>query len=498
MGVCVHVCVCLFVFVAEDDTQLGEDESSTAVGLVIGIIVGVIVFLVFLAVVGVCCYRKKKEEYMARGHAFDQKEEFANGAMSPSYSYGVDNAVQEGTFPYRNERYDDDEDDRNGSPRMKQKLIPTQSDFEYRDHSGSDTDSKDPYIMRKFDRSPTKSAAFRYEDEASDRFPDRRDGRVVQRQEDDRIARTEGNQQKQSQPSRSPALNTEHTSSRLQAEDDSPRRRQRRDRNDSDDDRKSDDSVTDVGKTSAVTNLDSSCRPQPAQRTVGKLPVVAPVSKSPKSPPRLDTDIKQSHRLSSSSSGTGQSENIDENRGRISLNPGGISPSLSSKEKPDTRHTLRPDRGKNKKTPEKRKQSPNSRKQDVPNSDSKPPKSDSGKSKPSKADKMNGKAGTPKTNAEYEGRFKKADSARKSKSKTPRLGRSRSTGHDLDDADSVGRGSVSNGYRAVPSVTADDYEDSDVESNYNRKCQNRQYKKALFDHKCEGPTDTVENIIVYR
>lgn len=81
--------------------------------------------------------------------------------------------------------------------------------------------------------------------------------------------------------------------------------------------------------------------------------------------------------------------------------------------------------------------------------------------------KADAKSGTDQKNPEYEGRFKKAPSGRKKNAKSPRLGRSRSTGDYLDDADSVTGRPRSASYNRVPIVTADDYEDSDMESNYN-------------------------------
>ena len=78
-------------------------------------------------------------------------------------------------------------------------------------------------------------------------------------------------------------------------------------------------------------------------------------------------------------------------------------------------------------------------------------------------------SGTGEASAGGEGRFRKADSARRSKSK--RTGRSHSVGSALaDEVTAGGRTTASSdGEQIVPEVTADDYEDSDVESGYNRE-----------------------------
>lgn len=460
-----------------------------AVGLVVGIVVGVIVFLIFIAILVVCCYRKKKQQYMARGHENDYKVDLTSDGISPSNSYGVDNAARNGMSPARrgrdaNEYYDD-------SPRMNKKLLVSQmKPSEYRDRSESESDSKDPYIMNKYDRSPIKSSAMKYEDENLHRGPQRgnassRQGRA---EPEENKARGEENKHSQNLPPKSPILSALHNNPRFRASfhaaEEEAEERARRISGGDDRGNESDASMTETWNTTFDTNFDDD--PRPPQGSIIKPPTLPPVPKSPKAPLRRENtaSIRRAPRPSSSSSEIEQLQNGVEGDGLVSMNPEGEGPpspseivairvndphSPSTKRKADTQHTLRPDRKRDKSAQEKRKKSPDSHKPASVSSEAKPPKVDGNKSRPSKVDKPDPKTGRNQAVPEYEGRFRKADSARKSKSKSPRIGRSRSTGNALDDADSIGRPSASSGYQAVPRVTADDYEDSDMESNYNRK-----------------------------
>ncbi|KAL8621817.1 hypothetical protein ACOMHN_016303 [Nucella lapillus] len=458
----------------KDDGMPSSDDSPGPVGLIVGLIVGIIIFLVFLAILAVCCYRRKKEQYLANQHGRNFRGDGAKDTLSPSHSYGIDNAAQKETFPPRRD-LEADGDFGNYSPRLKQKLInPPVNDFDYRDRSGSESDSKDPYIIGNYDRSPKKATSVKYEDDNPRRSTLEGAGPREYGYND------ENSHQKPTQLSGSPRLNS-RVNPRFRPERDAPQTRA----DNSDVDSGSDVSTKErFNKTSTSLSTDR----QPPEKTPRKLKPLPPASKSPKptareeitprntrtqpqnTPPRSgkpqpqnSTRNSQPYPASSSSSETEHGYNGDDTYAEEK------SPLSVSQEKPDTRHTLRPDRTKKKKTPEKPKPSPDSgRKEPRDSPDSKPAKSGKEKSKPNKA-KSEKKTGSKQDAPEYEGRFKKADSARKNKSKAPRLGRSRSTGNALDDADSVGRGSVSSagGYRAVPSVTADDYEDSDVESNYN-------------------------------
>ena len=108
-----------------------------AVGLVVGIVAGIIVFLIFIAIVVVCCYRKKKRQYMARGHGNEHKVDLPSDGISPAHSYGVDNTARNGMSPPR--RDGDASDYYNDSPRVHKKLlISPVNPVEYRDHSGSE------------------------------------------------------------------------------------------------------------------------------------------------------------------------------------------------------------------------------------------------------------------------------------------------------------------------------------------------------------------------
>ena len=480
--------------VAEDDSQLGKDESPVAVGLVVGIVAGIIVFLIFIAIVVVCCYRKKKQQYMARGHGNEHKVDLTSDGISPAHSYGVDNTARNGVSPPR--RDGDASDYYNDSPRVHKKLLISHvNPAEYRDHSGSESDSKDPYIMRKYDRSPIKSAAVKYEDEKVHRGPQQGNVPLRQRRgepEESKARREESSRnQNQSLPPKSPILSALHSNPRFRAsfhaaEEEAEERARRISGGGHDDGNESDASMTETWNTTFDTNFDDD--PRPPQGSIIKPPPLPPVPKSPKSPLRRENtaSIRRAPRPSSSSSEIEQLQNSGDGDGGVSMNPEGDGPpspseivairvndphSPSTKRKGDTQHTLRPDRRQGKNGKEKRKRSPDSRVPASTSSESKLPKSDASKSQTGKVDKSDPRTGLNQVIPEHEGRFKKADSARKKKSKSPRIGRSRSTGSALDDADSIGRSSIHSGYHAVPRVTADDYEDSDVESNYNRKCQ---------------------------
>lgn len=475
---------------------MGLDESPVAVGLVVGIVVGIIVFLIFIAIVGVCCYRKKKEQYLAGRHPGDHKADLTGNGISPAHSYGVDNAARNGTsVPHRGREGNDYYDD---SPRMKKKLLISQMNpSEYRDQSESESDSKEPYVLRKYDGSPTKSAAVRYEEENPGRGPRQQQGSAQMRSgrgppEESKARREENNRnQNQNLPPKSPILSALHNNPRFRAsfhaaEGEAEERARRINGGGEEHRHDLDASMTETWNTTFDTNFDDD--PRPPQGSIVKPPVLPPVPKSPKSPLRRENtaSIRRNPRPSSSSS---EIEQLEGGGGEVSMNPDGDGPpspseivairvndphSPSTKRKADTQHTLRPDRSRGGKgAQEKRNKSPDSRKPAPESSDSKPAKSDS---KPTKSDakkakpgKSDAKTGRSQVIAEHEGRFKKADSARKSKSKSPRIGRSRSTGSALEDTDSIGRPSTPSGYRAVPHVTADDYEDSDMESNYNRK-----------------------------
>ena len=564
--------------VAEDDSQVASDERPIAVGLVVGIVAGVIIFLIFIAILVVCC-RRKMNRYVERD---DHKQDLTSHTLTHSRSFGQDNMACNGTSPPRGGK--DLGEHSNPSPPFKKKNI---IQNESTDPSGSESDAKDQYIVRDYDRSPTKPAAMRYESENSRRAPQQGNSHIRRgRREDERTEREETgnrrneknqreeagnrrnernqreeteNRRNQNLPQKSPILSALHDNPRFRAasnaagdvsdEDIRPRRGQRegrtpREENSGNQTRnlppkspilsalhsnprfrasfhateqeaeerirrisgghddaghESDVSMTETWNTTFDTNFDDD--PRPPQHTFVKPPTLPPVPKSPKSPLRREktASIHRTPRPTSTSSEIEQLQGGegDKEEAGNSGSPEGEGPpspsevvairvqdphSPSIKRKADTQHTLRPDRGKGKNSAKQNKKTPDSRKPETDDSQptaAKPgAKKDRGKLDRTEAKSQNKETRTKPSEAtgkssngaqEYEGRFKKSDSVRKSKSKSPRIGRSRSTGTAMEDTDSVGRPSTPSGYRAVPSVTADDYEDSDMESNYNRK-----------------------------
>ncbi|KAL8612752.1 hypothetical protein ACOMHN_033751 [Nucella lapillus] len=256
----------------------------------------------------------------------------------------------------------------------------------------------------------------------------------------------------------------------------------------------SDVSMTETWNTTFDTNFDDDPRP-PAGSFI-KPPTLAPVPMSPREPVvRRENvaSIRRAPRPSSSSSEVEQGEGRMQQRG-VSRNPPPPSPGeivpirVQDPHSPSIKRKANAQRNSPHPTQDGSVQDPSSA--DSQNSEPPPPlpkpkpkKSTPNKPKPEKNPKKpkkpvepadeagsrprEGKGKPKEGRTEYEGRFKKSDSVRKSKSKSPRLGRSRSTGTVLEDTDSVGQPTTPRGNRAVPQVTADDYEDSDAESNYN-------------------------------
>lgn len=476
----------------KDDTGTAKDESPVAVGLVVGIVGGVIGFLVILFIIIVCCWRKRHRN--TAKPISEYKTDLTNEQVSPSDRYGLENTARNGTSPPRrssSEYYDD-------SPRMKKQLLMQGNRNDYRDQSDTESETKDPYIMKKFDQSPKKVADFDYEDENKRRAPlqsnvQMRNPPPAPRPPPVAAPRQDVNQNRTDAPPKSPFMDAMHKNPRFRAsflenDADAEDRAQRISgsgsesvQNPKDDGHESDASVTMTWNTTFDTNFDDD--PRPPAGSFRKPPDLPPVPKSPKAPLRRSENTASIRRVPRPSSSSSEIEQIGNGDGKFSMNPQGddgpparseVVPiriydphSPNSKRKADTQHKLKPDRGaKTKPTKEKRKASPESRMSDSPGSERKNRKSTkttTEKPKPEKSSKA--ASATP----DYEtGRFRKADSARKIKSKTPRLGRSRSTGTALDDdASSIGHATIPKGYQAVPKVTADDYEDSDVESNLN-------------------------------
>jgi hypothetical protein len=514
-----------FYLVAESDVGSTNDESPVAVGLVVGIVGGIIGFLVFISIVIVCCWRRHRQD---PGRPVSDFKADLTKTVPPSDSYGLDNNGHKGASPPRQ----DSDDYFNASPRMKKQLL---SQHDNRDFSDTESESRDQDIYRKYEQSPTRRPPAdmnfenerrygndrrfdndrRYDDHRRDndrRFDDRRFENKLyddnRRNDDDR--RPDGVQMRNNAPPapkppppiaaprqntlppKSPVLSALHNNPRFRASfhanEEEAEERAKRISGDfgggggRDDGNESDASMTMTWNTTFDTNFDDDPRP-PAGGY--KPPTLPPVPRSPTRPRRNKNtaSIRRDPRPSSSSS---EIEQIENGEGRVSMNPQGSEPpaprgevipirvqdpnaSPPAKRKTDTQHTLRPDRGTKAKGNKERKKSPD-RSSDSPSSERKAPKATK------KYDKSKSSAASTASTEPYEsGRFRKADTARKSKGKSPRIGRSRSTGNALDDdASSIGRPTTPRGYenyQRVPKVTADDYEDSDVESNlnYNRK-----------------------------
>lgn len=435
----------------------------------------------------VCCYRKKKRYLRARAES--EQTGGPSYTVSPAHSYGYD--VKDPK--QRVDVYDDD------TPSSKKKLLMSQSNrgMDPRDQSESESETKDkePDIIRQLNKSPSKTAALNSE---NDRMRRGTQGQGWQSQpagkKEESVVRSE---EKDNGSQSSSLLSALHNNPRFRAsfhfnEADAEERAQRISQSSVTNETGSESAASGSWNTSFDTQLSEDDRPK--GRSVPKPPPLPPVPMSPRAQTRSQNTaaIRRAPRPSSSTSDIVQLQNNieDGDIGIRKVNPHPDPPSPSEIVPiriKDTQHTLRPDRAR--KTPEEK--NPKGvqsayelgrevkAKEDFPKQSKpeKPSKHDSktntsqdpGGPRTNKAEKFSqppdGRAGP---NLEPEGRFKKATNTRKkTNTKSPRMGRSRSTGSALDELESLGRSGVPN-YR-VPEVTADDYEDSDVESNYNRK-----------------------------
>ncbi|XP_046583054.1 uncharacterized protein LOC124290393 [Haliotis rubra] len=145
-----------------------NDSSPMAVGMVVGIVGGIVVFLVFLAILVVCCYRRKRQ--------IEREEEYKQNLENHSNTtYGYDNDARNGDTTY------------NDTPGSNKKLLLSEND-EYinkrgykdnykvdneADSSNSSGERKAP-LIESYSTSPKKSMSFDYDDVRKGMCPRRR------------------------------------------------------------------------------------------------------------------------------------------------------------------------------------------------------------------------------------------------------------------------------------------------------------------------------------
>ncbi|XP_067684139.1 uncharacterized protein [Haliotis asinina] len=410
----------------------GNDSSPMAVGMVVGIVGGIVAFLVFLAILGVCCYRRKRQ--------IEREEEYKQNLENhSSTTYGYDNDGRNGDATY------------NDTPGSNKKLLLSEND-EYvnkrgykdnykvdneADGSNSSGERKAP-LIESYSMSPKKSMSFDYDDVPKGNVPKK--------------------EEPASDGPKSPILSALHSNAKFRAtfastEAEADERAKRISSYSS-----GQDSVTETSSVDEQVATNSRTKKNTDNTQKKGIPPAPPLPFVPKSPERKRSafaSIRRAPRPSSSSEEIQQIErgDLDDRDIRVIRDREDppspsevvaikVSDPHQTKPKHDTQHTLRPNRGKSPK--EKRKQSETGvkhPKHDAYDEESLAPESEKGR-RPA-------------------GGFQKNSGLRKSSRKSPRIGRASrpSTGSILDDNESIGR-------PETPTSQISRFRDDDLDSNY--------------------------------
>ncbi|XP_046357690.2 serine/arginine repetitive matrix protein 1-like isoform X2 [Haliotis rufescens] len=409
-----------------------NDSSPMAVGMVVGIVGGIVAFLVFLSILGVCCYRHKRK--------IEREQEYKQNLDEHSNTtYGYDNDARNGGPTY------------NDTPGSNKKLLLSENDEYvnkrgYKDNykvdnevdsTNSSGERKAP-LIESYAMSPKKSMSFDYEDVPKRNKPKEHEV--------------------DSDGPKSPILSALHSNAKFRAtfaatEAEADERAKRISSYSSGQDSVNETSSVDepVVKNTRTKNNKNNTQ----KKGIPPPPPLPVVPKSPEPKRSEFASIRRAPRPSSSSEEIQQIERGDhDDRGiRVVRNQEQppspsevvaikVSDPHQTKPKHDTQHTLRPNRGKSPK--EKRKQSETGGrhpKHDTYDQESLAPESERGR-RPA-------------------GGFQKNTGLRKSSRKSPRIGRASrpSTGSILDDNESIGR-------PETPTSQISRFRDDDLDSNY--------------------------------
>ena len=367
------------------------DANPIAVGLVVGITGGVIFLLVMMAIIGVCCYKKKKEHDRMMA-SYEYKARLDEPEMSTT-SYGYANEV---TSNGGVGNYDGDD-----TPKSQKRLLMNNACPE------SPVAEKTSPLIASYATSPKKSENFRYNQPLRQSGGARRDNAINEK----KINVTGTDDEQETEIPKSPILAALQGNSRFRAsfaanEAEAEERRKRISSYTSDD--HSESGVSMAGQVNKAPPLPSAPKSPATKRSA-----FASIKRAPR-PSSSGSEIEHLQRRYDSDEGD---EDIRVLRdGEDQPSPSEMVPIRLHDPQADTKpssHTLRPTRGK----------SPQNKKRDAEIADQK-----------------------LMSKAEYEpaferaltrpvGGFQKNASGRKKSHRQPRIGRvaSRSTGSIIDD-----------------------------------------------------------------
>ncbi|XP_041349872.1 serine/arginine repetitive matrix protein 2-like [Gigantopelta aegis] len=376
------------------------DANPIAVGLIVGITGGVIFFLVMLAIIGICCYKKKKEHNRQKA-SYEYKMRLDEPEMSTT-SYGYANEVTSNGGVQGN--YDGDE-----TPKSDKRLLMNDS---YPENSVAEKTSP---LIGSYATSPKKSETFKYNQPLRQSGGARRDNAINEK----KIKRTGTDDEQDSDIPKSPILAALHGNPRFRAsfaanEAEAEERRRRISSNASDDH----EAYSESGASSSgLVNKTPPAPPLPSapKSPRGKRSAFASIKRTPR-PSSSGSEIEHLQRRYNSEDGDEEIRVLhdsDEPPSPGEMVPIRIhNPQAAANLKP-TSHTLRPNRGK----------SPQNKRKDAELYDQKPVR------------KAEYEPAFERASTRPAGGFQKNSSGRKKSHRPPRIGRmaSRSTGSIIDD-----------------------------------------------------------------